>query len=155
MTNLIVWLIAGAGVGLLAARIIHERSRWSLLIYISAGIVGAVLTGYLATPMFRYGGFSQGVFSILGLLVSLAGAIILLGVVYLWRRKRTVNSQSLEANWTKARDKVHVRWDRLSEEDVAQIDGKHEKFIILLQERYGYDREKAEEDLQNYLRAVV
>ncbi len=66
-----------------------------------------------------------------------------------------MNSKSLEAEWEKVRSKVHVRWDRLSEEDVEQINGKHEKFVILLQERYGYDREKAEEDLQNYLRAVV
>ncbi len=79
MTNFFVWLIAGTGIGWLTTSLIHDRSLKSLLIHICAGILGAVLTGYLATPMFVYGGFDQQTFSLLAFLLSLAGAALLEG----------------------------------------------------------------------------
>jgi uncharacterized membrane protein YeaQ/YmgE (transglycosylase-associated protein family) len=155
MINLIVWAIAGAVLGWLVNLITRGRGFWNLATNIGTGIVGAVLAGYLATPMFHISTFSQGTFSIPALLVSLGGAVILLGALYLIRNKRNVTDKVLETRWARVRGKIHVRWAKLTEEDIEQISGKHDRFIDLLRERYGFDDEKAEDELQSYLRAVV
>jgi len=155
MMNFIVWLIAGAVLGLLTVQIIHDRELGALIIFGCAGAVGAVLAGYLVTPMFHISTFNQQTFSLQAFFVSLAGACILLAVVYALRKKRTITDKVFAARWTLVRSKMHVRWNRLTEEDINQIDGNHDKLIGLLQERYGLGEEKAEDDLQDYLRAVV
>jgi uncharacterized membrane protein YeaQ/YmgE (transglycosylase-associated protein family) len=79
MTNFIVWLIAGAVVGLVATNLMHDRT--GLLMNIVVGVVGAFLAGYLLTPLFGISTINQGNFSIPALLVSLGGAVILLFIV--------------------------------------------------------------------------
>jgi len=85
MLAIIIWLVVGAVIGWLAALIMHDRSF--LLLNIIVGIVGAFLAGYLLSPLFGVGTINQGDFSIPSLLLSLAGAIILLAIVNLFRRR--------------------------------------------------------------------
>jgi uncharacterized membrane protein YeaQ/YmgE (transglycosylase-associated protein family) len=53
---------------------------------IVVGIVGAVVGGWLLTPMVGGATINQGDWSLVGLLVSLGGAVLLLAVVNLIRR---------------------------------------------------------------------
>lgn len=86
--NLIIWLIAGAVVGWVASVIMKTSGRQGLLIDIVVGIVGALLAGYLLSPMLGVSTINQGNFSLPALLVSLAGAVILLFIVRLLRKGR-------------------------------------------------------------------
>jgi len=90
MLAIIVWLVVGAVIGWLAALIMHDRSF--LLLNIIVGIVGAFLAGYLLSPLFGVGTINQGDFSLPSLLLSLAGAVILLAIVNLFRRRPGVKS---------------------------------------------------------------
>ena len=82
MINLIVWLIVGAVIGWAAGLVLGERN--SVLVNIIVGVVGAMIGGFLL------GGptINQNAFSLNAMLISLVGAIILLGVVHLVRRGR-------------------------------------------------------------------
>ena len=51
------------------------------------GIVGALIGGWVISPLVGAGTLNQGDFSLGGLLVSLVGAIILLFIVNLIRRR--------------------------------------------------------------------
>lgn len=84
MVNLIIWLIAGAVIGWVATSLMHDQSN--LLLNIIVGVVGAFVAGYFLSPLFHISTINQGNFSIPALLVSLGGAVILLGVVNLFRR---------------------------------------------------------------------
>ena len=86
MVNLIVWLIIGAFIGWLASRIMGTDAEQGPLLNIVVGIVGALLAGILLTPLLGIGTINSGVISLGSLAVSLAGAIILLGMVNLVRR---------------------------------------------------------------------
>ena len=46
---------------------------------------------------------------------------------------------------------IHGWWGKITENDVAQIQGDAEKMIGMLQQRYGYTREKAEQELTEFL----
>lgn len=153
--NLILWLLVGTGVGWLTTHILHRQGIKDLLVNIILGIIGAVVIGYLVTPMIYKGVINRTTFNILALILSLAGAVILLTVVHFFHRKPTMTDVEIQAQWTHVRSKIQVRWNKLTDEDVEQINGNHDRLINLLQERYGCNDEKAEDDLQSYLRAVV
>lgn len=85
--NIVLWLIAGAFIGWLASRIMGTNSQQGLFLDIVVGIVGAVLAGWFLSPLFGIGTINQNNFSLPALMVSLLGAIILLAIVKLFRRR--------------------------------------------------------------------
>lgn len=84
--NILIYLVAAAVIGWLASEIMKDRA--SLLINIVVGIVGAFLAGFLISPLVGVPPISVGgAFSIGTLLVSLVGAIIVIAIVHLLRRR--------------------------------------------------------------------
>jgi uncharacterized membrane protein YeaQ/YmgE (transglycosylase-associated protein family) len=81
----IIWLIIGGVVGWLASLIMRTDAQQGILLNIVVGIVGAVLAGWLISPLVGVGTINQGI-SIGTFLVSLVGAIVLLAIVNLLRR---------------------------------------------------------------------
>lgn len=84
--NILVWLIVGGIIGWLAS--ILMRTREGILLNIVVGIVGALIGGWLISPLVGAGTINQADFSVAGLAVSLLGAIILLALVNLFRTGR-------------------------------------------------------------------
>jgi uncharacterized membrane protein YeaQ/YmgE (transglycosylase-associated protein family) len=85
--NLIIWLIVGGVIGWIASLIMKTDAQQGLVLNVVVGIVGALIGGWLLSPLVGAGTLNQGDFSLAGLLVSLVGAIILLFVVNLIRRR--------------------------------------------------------------------
>lgn len=87
LINFILWILFGALIGWLASIIMRTDAQQGALLNIVVGIVGALLGGWLFQLLGWGGGnIAQGDFSLGALLVSLVGAIILLGIVNLIRR---------------------------------------------------------------------
>jgi uncharacterized protein YjbJ (UPF0337 family) len=42
-------------------------------------------------------------------------------------------------------------WGQLTDDDLDRVDGKRDKLVGLLQEKYGYARDKAEEEIDRRL----
>jgi uncharacterized membrane protein YeaQ/YmgE (transglycosylase-associated protein family) len=84
--NLIIWLVVGGLIGWVASLIMKTDAQQGLVLNVVVGIIGALLGGWLLSPLIGAGTVNQGDFSLMGLLVSLGGAIILLFVVNLIRR---------------------------------------------------------------------
>jgi uncharacterized membrane protein YeaQ/YmgE (transglycosylase-associated protein family) len=86
--NFIIWLIVGGLLGWVASMIMGTNDRQGILLNVVVGIVGACLGGLVLAPLFGTGTINQGDFSFSSLLVSLLGAVILLFIVGLFRRRR-------------------------------------------------------------------
>jgi uncharacterized membrane protein YeaQ/YmgE (transglycosylase-associated protein family) len=87
MMNFIIWLVVGGLIGWVASMIMRTDAQQGVLLNIVVGIVGAMLGGWLISPLLGGAGtVNSGDFSLRGLIVSLVGAIILLGLVNLFRR---------------------------------------------------------------------
>jgi uncharacterized membrane protein YeaQ/YmgE (transglycosylase-associated protein family) len=86
MINFIIWIILGGILGWLASIIMRTDNQQGILLNIIVGIVGAFLAGLILSPLFGVPTINQNSFSIASLLISLLGAIILLGIVNLFRR---------------------------------------------------------------------
>jgi uncharacterized membrane protein YeaQ/YmgE (transglycosylase-associated protein family) len=85
--NLIIWLVVGGVIGWIASLIMKTDAQQGLFLNVVVGIVGALLGGWLISPLVGAGTVNQGDFSLPGLLVSLVGAVILLFIVNLIRRR--------------------------------------------------------------------
>lgn len=82
--NILIYLVAAAIVGWAASEIMKDRT--SLLMNIIVGVVGAFLAGYFLSPIFNVGTINDAV-NIPTLLVTLLGAVIVIALVHLVRRR--------------------------------------------------------------------
>jgi uncharacterized membrane protein YeaQ/YmgE (transglycosylase-associated protein family) len=85
--GILIWLIVGGVVGWLASIVMRTDGQQGILLNVVVGIVGALLAGFVVSPLLGIGTINEGV-SIATFLVSLVGAIILLAIVNLFRRGR-------------------------------------------------------------------
>ena len=85
--NLIIWLVVGGIIGWVASLIMKTDAQQGLFLNVVVGIVGALIGGWLLSPLVGAGTLNQGDLSLPGLLVSLVGAVVLLFVVNMIRRR--------------------------------------------------------------------
>ena len=83
--SILVWLIVGGVVGWLASIIMRTDAQQGILLNVVVGIVGALLAGFIVSPLVGVGTINEGI-SLATFLVSLLGAVILLAIVNLFRR---------------------------------------------------------------------
>jgi len=85
--NLVIWLVVGGIIGWVASLIMKTDAQQGLFLNVVVGIIGALIGGWLLSPLVGAGTLNQGDFSLPGLFVSLVGAVVLLFVVNLIRRR--------------------------------------------------------------------
>ena len=86
--NFIIWLVVGGILGWLASLIMKTDGQQGIGLNIVVVIIGALIGGWLISPLLGGGTINQGDFSVMSLLSSLIGAVILLAIVNLVRRGR-------------------------------------------------------------------
>lgn len=60
-----------------------------------------------------------------------------------------MNSDILEGKWKQLKGEVQKRWGELTDDELDQVEGHREKLIGKLQEKYGYTRERAENEIND------
>lgn len=84
--NLIIILIVGGVLGWLASIVMRTDGQQGIFLNIVVGIVGALLAGFILTPLLGGAPITSGSFDIMSLFVSFLGAVVLLAIVNLIRR---------------------------------------------------------------------
>lgn len=84
--NFIIWLIVGGVIGWLASMLMKTNDQQGMLLNVVVGGVGAMVAGWVVSPLVGVGTINQDNFSLPGMLVSFIGAVILLAIVNLFRR---------------------------------------------------------------------
>jgi uncharacterized membrane protein YeaQ/YmgE (transglycosylase-associated protein family) len=78
----ILWLVVGGVIGWLASMIMRTDAQQGIFLNIVVGIVGAFIGGLIVTG----GSINSAPLTVTSFLVSLVGAVVLLGIVNLVRR---------------------------------------------------------------------
>ena len=86
--NFLIWLIVGGLIGWLASIMMKTNDQQGMVLNVIVGIVGAMLGGWLISPLIGVGTINQDNFSLPAMLVSFVGALILLAIVNFFRRGR-------------------------------------------------------------------
>ena len=84
--NFIIWLVVGGLIGWVASMIMRTDAQQGVILNVVVGIVGSMLGGWFIAPLLGSGTVNSNDFSVMGLLSSLIGAVILLAIVNLFRR---------------------------------------------------------------------
>ncbi len=66
-------------------------------------------------------------------------------------KEPTMNQDIFEGKWKQVQGQVKEWWGKLTDNDLERAGGKWEQFVGLLQEKYGYTREHAEEEIDRRL----
>jgi len=65
-----------------------------------------------------------------------------------------MNWQEIEGNWTTFKGKVKEKWADLTDDDLGSIEGKRDQLIGKVREKYGYAKEKAEQEADNFAKSL-
>lgn len=86
--NIILILVVGGILGWIASLLMRTDAEQGIFLNVVVGIIGAVLAGFIVTPLIGGAPITSGDFDIRSLLASLIGAVILLAIVNMVRRGR-------------------------------------------------------------------
>ncbi len=62
-----------------------------------------------------------------------------------------MNQDILKGKWKELKGGLKEQWGKLTDDDLTQLEGKTEKLVGILQERYGYTKDKAEEEYKKFV----
>jgi uncharacterized protein YjbJ (UPF0337 family) len=62
-----------------------------------------------------------------------------------------MNTDVLQAKWDQLRGDVKTNWGKLTDNDLDVIAGRRDKLEGMLREKYGYTKEKVQEEVDTYL----
>ncbi|GAA0578200.1 CsbD family protein [Caenispirillum bisanense] len=63
-----------------------------------------------------------------------------------------MNWEQVRGNWNQMKGKAKQRWGDLTDDDLTRIEGNRDVLVGRLQERYGYAKERAEEEADAFTR---
>ncbi len=61
-----------------------------------------------------------------------------------------MNSHQMSGTWQQMKGKVKEKWGKLTDDDLKVIEGKRDQLAGLLEKRYGYAKERAEEETRRF-----
>jgi uncharacterized protein YjbJ (UPF0337 family) len=65
-----------------------------------------------------------------------------------------MNWDRVAGNWKEFKGKVKEKWGKLTDDDLTVVAGKRDQLAGVLQKRYGYGKEQAERELDEFSRSL-
>ncbi|GEM_PF-1835890 len=61
-----------------------------------------------------------------------------------------MNDDLFSGKWHKVKGKIKEKWGKLTDDDLMRINGKREQMLGALKERYGWEKDRAEDELKRF-----
>jgi uncharacterized protein YjbJ (UPF0337 family) len=61
-----------------------------------------------------------------------------------------MNWDQIKGNWKEFKGKIRQRWGRLTDDEIEEIDGRRAELVGTIQKKYGYAKEQAEKDVEDF-----
>jgi uncharacterized protein YjbJ (UPF0337 family) len=65
-----------------------------------------------------------------------------------------MNWDTVKGNWKQFSGMVKEKWGKLTDDDLTAVAGKRDQLLGKLQERYGYAKDQAERELDDFSRSL-
>ena len=62
-----------------------------------------------------------------------------------------MDANILKGKWLQLKGSIREQWGQLTDDDVDRVEGNAERLAGMIQERYGYAKEKAEDEVDAFL----
>jgi uncharacterized protein YjbJ (UPF0337 family) len=60
----------------------------------------------------------------------------------------------IEGNWKQVKGRAKERWGKLTDDDLTVIAGRRDQLEGMIQERYGYAKERARREIEDWYRSL-
>jgi uncharacterized protein YjbJ (UPF0337 family) len=61
-----------------------------------------------------------------------------------------MNEDTFKGQWNQFKGSLKQTWGDLTDDDITRAEGSYDKFIGVLQERYGWQRERARQEVDSF-----
>jgi len=62
-----------------------------------------------------------------------------------------MNEDIFKGKWRELKGSIKEKWGDLTDDDVTEVEGKTDKLVGILQKKYGYSRDKAQEEYNKFM----
>ncbi|MDO8739214.1 CsbD family protein [Candidatus Deferrimicrobium sp.] len=62
-----------------------------------------------------------------------------------------MNEDVLKGKWKEIKGGIKEKWGKLTDDDLTAGEGNQEKLLGLLQQKYGYAKDKAEQEYNDFI----
>jgi uncharacterized protein YjbJ (UPF0337 family) len=62
-----------------------------------------------------------------------------------------MNSDQVQGKWRQWKGAAKTQWGKLTDDELTQAEGNADKLAGYIQERYGYAKERAQEEVDRFL----
>lgn len=62
-----------------------------------------------------------------------------------------MNTDTFKGKWKQMTGEVKAQWGKLTDDEILRTEGDLEKLRGKIQEKYGYSRDKAKEEVDNFV----
>jgi uncharacterized protein YjbJ (UPF0337 family) len=69
-------------------------------------------------------------------------------------KEAIMNWDAVKGRWNEIKGEVHGKWAKLTDDDLMLVSSKFEALIGRLQQRYGYSRERAEQEVDSFIKSI-
>jgi uncharacterized protein YjbJ (UPF0337 family) len=66
-----------------------------------------------------------------------------------------MNWDTVKGDWKQFKGKVKEKWGKLTDDDLTAVEGRRDQLLGKLQERYGYGKDQAEQELDEFSRTLL
>jgi uncharacterized protein YjbJ (UPF0337 family) len=65
-----------------------------------------------------------------------------------------MNWDTVKGDWKQFKGKVKEKWGKLTDDDLTTVAGRRDQLLGKLQERYGFGKDQAERELDEFTRTL-
>jgi uncharacterized protein YjbJ (UPF0337 family) len=65
-------------------------------------------------------------------------------------KEHVMNTDIIQGKWHQLKGSAKAQWGKLTDDELDQVNGESEKLVGLVQERYGYARQRAEQEVNSF-----
>jgi uncharacterized protein YjbJ (UPF0337 family) len=66
-----------------------------------------------------------------------------------------MNWDQIKGDWKQLSGKLKEKWGKLTDDDLVTISGRRLQLAGVLQQRYGYDKERVEKELDSFIHQLT
>lgn len=66
------------------------------------------------------------------------------------KKEAMMDNNILKGNWNIVKGKIKEQWGNLTDDELAEIDGKKDQLLGKLQKKYGYTKEEAQRKIDQF-----
>jgi uncharacterized protein YjbJ (UPF0337 family) len=66
-----------------------------------------------------------------------------------------MNWDTVKGDWKQFKGKVKEKWGKLTDDDLTAVEGRRDQLLGKLQERYGFGKDQAEKELDEFSRTLT